>query len=128
ADIKRGGTLRMHRQNDWPTLDPHTAQASNLDMVLVYDYLTRLDRNPETLAWEVKPSLAQSWEITDPTTIVFKLQPNVKFHDGTDFNSEAVRWNLDRMMNHEKSTAKIHTAPIESIETPDPLTVRLKLK
>jgi len=128
ADVKRGGTLKVHRQTDWPTLDPHTAQASSLDMVLVYDYLTRLDQNPANGAWEVKPSLAQSWEVPDPLTVVFKLQPNVKFHDGTDFNSEAVKWNLERMMTHPKSAGKNHTATIDSIETPDPLTVRLKLK
>jgi peptide/nickel transport system substrate-binding protein len=97
-------------------------------MALVYDYLTRMDRNPDTGAWEVKPSLAQSWEIPDPTTVVLKLQPNVKFHDGTDFNSEAVKWNLERMMTHPKSSGKNHTATIDSIEAPDPQTVRLKLK
>jgi len=128
AQVKRGGTLKVHRQTDWPTLDPHTAQTSSLDMAFVYDYLTRLDRNPSSGAWEVKPLLAQSWEIPDPTTVQFKLQPNVKFHDGTDFNSEAVRWNLERMMTHPKSSAKNHTSTIEAIETPDPLTVRLKLK
>jgi peptide/nickel transport system substrate-binding protein len=128
AQIDRGGTMRVHRQNDWPTLDPHTAQSTNLDLALVYDYLTRLDRSPETGAWEVKPLLAQSWELPDPTTVVFKLQPNVKFHDGTDFNSEAVKWNLERMMTHPKSAAKTHTAAISEVETPDPLTVRLKLK
>lgn len=128
AQIKRGGTLRAHRQNDWPTLDPHTAQTGNLDMTLVYDYLTRLDRHPETGAWAVSPSLAESWDIPEPTTVVFKLRPNVKFHDGTDFNSEAVKWNLERMMTHPKSTAKNHTSSIAEVETPDPLTVRLKLK
>jgi peptide/nickel transport system substrate-binding protein len=128
AAIKRGGVLKGHRQNDWPTLDPHTAQASNLDMTLVYDYLTRLDRNAQSGAWEVKPALARSWEIPDPTSVVFKLEPNVKFHDGTDFNAEAVKWNLERMMTHPKSSGKNHTSTIEAIETPDPLTVRLKLK
>ena len=128
GQVKRGGILRGHRQNDWPTLDPHTSQASNLDMALVYDYLTRLDRDPQTSAWELKPSLAQSWEIPEPTTIVLKLVPNVKFHDGTDFNSEAVKWNLERMMTHPKSSGKVLTSTISEIETPDPLTVRLKLK
>jgi peptide/nickel transport system substrate-binding protein len=128
AQVKRGGTLKIHRQNDWPTLDPHTAQTNSLDMILTYDYLTRVDQNPQTGAWEVKPGLAASWDLPDPQTVVFKLQPNVKFHDGTDFNAEAVKWNLNRMMTHPKSSAKIATAAIDTVEVVDPLTVRLKLK
>jgi peptide/nickel transport system substrate-binding protein len=128
AQIKRGGTLKAHRQNDWPTLDPHTAQTSSLDMPLVYDYLARVERNPQTMAWEVKPSLAQSWDLPDPQTVVLKLRPNVKFHDGTDCNAEAIKWNLNRMMTHPKSSAKVATANIDTVEVVDPLTVRLKLK
>jgi peptide/nickel transport system substrate-binding protein len=128
AQVKRGGSLHIHRQNDWPTLDPHTAQTNSLDMILTYDYLTRVDQNAQTGAWEVKPGLAASWELPDPQTVVFKLQPNVKFHDGTDFNAEAVKWNLNRMMTHPKSSAKIATAAIDTIEVVDPLTIRLKLK
>jgi peptide/nickel transport system substrate-binding protein len=128
AQVKRGGSLHIHRQNDWPTLDPHTAQTNSLDMILTYEYLTRVDQNPQTGAWEVKPGLAASWDLPDPQTVVFKLQPNVKFHDGTDFNAEAVKWNLNRMMTHPKSSAKIATAAIDSIEVVDPLTIRLKLK
>src|SRR5437870_6306045 len=102
AQIKRGGTMKIHRQNDWPTLDPHTAQTNSLDMILTYDYLTQVLQNPQTGAWEVKPGLAASWDLPDPQTVVLKLQPNVKFHDGTDFNAEAVKWNLNRMMTHPK--------------------------
>ena len=36
--------MKLHRQNEWPTLDPHTAQTNSLDMILTYDYLTRVDR------------------------------------------------------------------------------------
>ena len=128
AQVKRGGTFRMHRQNDWPSLDPHTSQASNPDMPLFYDYLTTVVRDPATETWDVKGSLAESWEIPEPTTLVFKLRQGVKFHDGTDFNAEAVKWNLDRMMTHPKSSAKNHTANIDSVATPDPHTVRLTLK
>ena len=128
AAIKRGGSMKLHRQNEWPTLDPHTAQTNSIDMVLTYDYLTRVDQNPQTGAWEVKPGLAESWELPDPLTAVFKLRKGVKFHDGTDFNAEAVKWNLNRMMTHPKSSAKIATAGIESVEVVDSHTIKLKLK
>jgi ABC-type transport system substrate-binding protein len=55
--------------------------------------LTRADR----LA-TLRPGLAQSWEQApgDPKTWIFHLRHGVKFHDGTDFNADAVIWNLDR--------------------------------
>jgi peptide/nickel transport system substrate-binding protein len=128
GNIKRGGSMKLHRQNEWPTLDPHTAQTNSLDMILTYDYLTRVDLNKQSGAWEVKPGLAESWELPDPQTVVMKLRKGVKFHDGTDFNADAVKWNLNRMMTHPKSAAKIATAAIDAVEVVDPNTIRLKLK
>src|SRR5215212_6628175 len=128
AQVKRGGSMKLHRQNEWPTLDPHTAQTNSLDMILTYDYLTRVDLNQQSGAWEVKPGLAESWELPDPQTVVMKLRQGVKFHDGTDFNAEAVKWNLNRMITHPKSSAKIATAAIDSMEVVDPSTIKLKLK
>ncbi|MGE3267640.1 MAG: ABC transporter substrate-binding protein [Chloroflexota bacterium] len=128
AAIKRGGSMKLHRQNEWPTLDPHTAQTNSIDMILTYDYLTRVDQNPQTGAWEVNPGLAESWELPDPLTVILKLRKGVKFHDGTDFNAEAVKWNLTRLMTHPKSTAKITLGSIDSVEVVDPNTVKLKLK
>ena len=33
----------------------------------------------------------------DPTKWIFKLRRGVKFHDGTDFNADAVLWNWDKI-------------------------------
>src|SRR5215211_2329521 len=46
---------------------------------------------------EVVPGLAESWESdADGTAWTFKLRSGVKFHDGTDFNADAVCFNFDR--------------------------------
>jgi peptide/nickel transport system substrate-binding protein len=128
APIKRNGVLKAQRQNEWPTHDPHLTQTNSQDMPLVFDYLTRIDRNPATGTFDIRPSLAESWDLPNPTTVVFKLRPAVKFHDGTDCDASAVKWNLDRMMTHPQSAAKNHTASIASVEAPDATTLRLNLK
>jgi peptide/nickel transport system substrate-binding protein len=53
---------------------------------------------------EVVPALATEWEISeDGQTYTFTLEEGVKFHDGTDFNAEAVCFNFDRWYNFKGS-------------------------
>jgi peptide/nickel transport system substrate-binding protein len=49
----------------------------------------------------LRPGLAEKWEQdpADNKTWIFHLRHGVKFHDGTDFNADAVIWNLDRYFN-----------------------------
>ena len=59
----------------------------------IYDRL--LDFEPGTT--ELIPALATEWSVSDDRlTWTFKLREDVKFHDGTDFNAEAVRANINR--------------------------------
>ena len=48
----------------------------------------------------LRPGLAEKWEqaADDKKTWIFHLRKGVKFHDGTDFNADAVIWNLDRYL------------------------------
>ncbi|MFB2936662.1 ABC transporter substrate-binding protein [Aerosakkonemataceae cyanobacterium BLCC-F154] len=59
----------------------------------IYDRL--LEFKPGTT--DLQPSLATSWSVSpDGKTWTFKLRPGVKFHDGTDFDAEAVNFNVER--------------------------------
>ena len=76
---------------------------------------------------EPAPGLAESWEVgPDKLTWTFKLRKGVKFHDGTDFTSEAVKVTLERILDAKTGATRrsVYTV-IERIETPDPLTVRI---
>lgn len=73
------------------------------------------------------PSLAASWRAVNQTTWEFKLRPGVKFSNGTDFTAKDVIYTLCRVPTVENSPSSFtnFTRGIESIETPDPLTIVL---
>jgi peptide/nickel transport system substrate-binding protein len=128
AKIKRGGTLRVGKRNEWqPNLDPiqSTVEAMGLDMVL--QELTRGKQDAKTQLFSLAPGLAESWEQPNPKTVVFKLRKGVVFHDGSAFNAQIAKWNIDRMKNHPKSAAKSDILTLESVEVVDDYTLRLNL-
>ena len=116
------------------SLDPHTVTATNDFRILVnlYDGLVRFKDG--TL--EVEPALAESWEVSDDgRTYRFKLREGVKFHDGSDFDAEAVKFNFDRMLNKDHPFYNTGPFPlsfnfssIASVEVIDPHTVEFRLK
>ena len=80
------------------------------------------------------PDLAQSWETPDETTLVFKLQPGVRWHDvpplsGREFVANDVKVTLQRQAaGGAKFPIAFLYSSIGSIETPDKSTVVMKLK
>lgn len=71
----------------------------------------------------LQPSLATSWERTSDTSWTFHLRENVKFHDGTDFNAEAVKWCFDRQMTEDESFSSY--TKIKQVNVIDDKTVEL---
>ena len=82
---------------------------------------------------EVEPLLAESYEISDDgLSYTFKLRQNIKFHDGTPFNAEAVKFNIDRQMPEnlvpKMSYAGLVYGDVKNTEVLDEYTVRINLK
>ncbi len=51
---------------------------------------------------EIVPALAQSWDVSpDGKSYTFHLRKGVTFHDGTPWNAEAAKFNMDRMTNKD---------------------------
>lgn len=111
-----------------PHLDPTASAAAAIDEVLyanVFEGLTRIGPSGEVL-----PDLAESWTISDDGKVyTFKLRTGVKFHDGTDFDAEDVKFSLDRARADDSVNAqKGLFAEIDTVETVDPATVQVTLK
>ena len=124
----RGGTLRIGWIPAAKTLDPHYSVEFSERYVcyMVFNTLVALDKG-----FNVVPELARAWQVSpDGKRVTFQLQRGVKFHDGTDFNAEAVKWNIERILDPQNKSPQ--RAPLEpaiaSVTVVDPNTVAIDLK
>jgi peptide/nickel transport system substrate-binding protein len=95
-----------------------------------YNQLLQYDpKDPDN---KIIPDLAESYELSnDGTSIVFKLHPGIKFHDGGEFTSEDIKANLEWIKDppaKKPSPRSGALSPIDHVETPDPLTAKVVLK
>ena len=67
----------------------------------IYDPLVSWEMDVSDRPGKLVPGLATEWKVddTDKTKWRFALRKGVKFHDGSDFNADAVIWNLDKVLN-----------------------------
>jgi peptide/nickel transport system substrate-binding protein len=120
AGPKRGGTLVVVFANSvnpvtgWPVAAPGgPIQFSQL----VMESLLREENTGTIYPW-----LAESYKVADDLkSITFVLRKGIKFHDGSDFNAQVVKWNLENFVAAHK------TPNWASIEIIDDYTVRLNL-
>jgi peptide/nickel transport system substrate-binding protein len=117
-------TLYVALEAEPPELDPNLSSAyvDRQVMASLYDKLVDIDENGE-----IVPMLAKSYDVSDDGKVyTFHLRDGIKFHDGTEFNAEAVKYNLDRYQE-EDSVRSTEVEPIESVEAVDEYTVRVTL-
>ncbi|QQD84157.1 glutathione ABC transporter substrate-binding protein [Jeotgalicoccus sp. ATCC 8456] len=103
ASDSSGGDLVASYASDASSLDPagQNDLPSDQRRNVIYEGLFYLDEdlNPQ-------PRLATDYEQTDDTTWVFNLREGVKFHDGTDFNANAVKASFERIMDPAVASAR----------------------
>ena len=128
AEPKRGGVLRLSTSEEpfAPAFDLHRTISLLTTRIgyLAYNGLVNIDSNRN-----VVPDLAESWEQPDAQTYIFNLRQGVKFHDGTDFTGEAVKFTVERLVDPE--TASPYAADFSEIEAVDvlgPHQVRVRMK
>ena len=113
-------------ENSPTNLDPRVGIDAQSERIgeLLFDALLTRDEH-----LNVKPGLAERWELTDPLTYVFHLHSGVTFHDGRPLTSKDVKWTFDSLLEGKiRSTKSATYKQVEKIETPDDTTVVFKLK
>lgn len=120
-------SLVMGMSLEPPHLDPTAGAAAAIDEIVyanVFEGLTRIGENGEVL-----PALAESWEISsDGLEYTFKLRKDVKFHNGTDFDSTDAKFSLDRARGEDSTNAqKALFKPIDNVEIIDRNTLKVTL-
>ncbi|GLO67115.1 ABC transporter substrate-binding protein [Oceanobacillus kimchii] len=102
ASASEDQVLVFARGGDSESLDPGSTTDGESSRVTRQILESLLDFDKDS--FEIKPGLAHDWDISeDGLTYTFYLEEGVTFHDGTDFNAEAVKTNFERWAdpNHE---------------------------
>ena len=114
-------------QSNFTTTDPYDANDTLSQAVAksFYQGLYGFDKNLKMI-----PVLADSHTVSkDGLVYTLKLKSGIKFHDGTDFNAEAVKVNFDRVTNPENKLKRYTLYKnIAKTEAVDATTVRVTLK
>jgi peptide/nickel transport system substrate-binding protein len=94
-------------------------------MLYMYDRLIINDSNfKPTVPW-----LAESWEYLDPVTVRMKLRQGVKFHDGSPFNAEGVKYQMEWIKDKKNGAwTRSWLEPLESVEVIDEYTLKWHFK
>lgn len=133
----KSDTLVFGRGGDSTSLDPSRVTEGETFKVTVNIFETLLNFGEEDTT--VQPGLAEEWNTEDGLTYTFKLREGVKFHDGTDFNAEAVVKNFERWANGDAEKFPYYNSMfggfkgdeghvIESVTADGDYTVVIKLK
>lgn len=96
APAAEGGELVIATLSEAVALDPHGSNDTPSSNVAynIYEQLVVQDEN-----MDLQPGLATSWEMIEDTVWEFYLEEGVTFHDGTPFNAEVVKANIDRILD-----------------------------
>jgi peptide/nickel transport system substrate-binding protein len=124
-----GGVLTVAMGVEPPGLDPTTATSAAIPRVVysnILEGLVKIDRDGK-----IVPALAKDHKISkDGKEYTFVLKKGVKFHDGTSFDAEDVKFTFDRLMDSQK-TGTAHPeyyTDIDSVQVADSNTVKIRLK
>ncbi|PUB19147.1 ABC transporter substrate-binding protein [Yoonia sediminilitoris] len=121
-----GGTLIWGHSETTQNLDMHQTGTASTGRVLqnVHNSIVTVDKDLNVI-----PMLAESFaQSEDGLVYTFNLRPGVMFHNGAEMTSADVKYSFERCANPDTGAVNFEVFnAVESIETPDPLTVIVTL-
>ena len=122
---KAGGTATIALESELRTLDPLDSSLLVEREVFynMYDSLFTIDPS-----LKIQPGLVKSWDVSDPMNYKFTLQSGVKYQDGTAFDAQSVKDNIQRYQTTSTSRRKSDLASVASVEVVDDTHVTFHLK
>lgn len=121
-----GGTLVVLAEGDPDDLNPLTYD-SNTAYQLVHLMFRALARRDSTLT-NYTPDLLQGWERPDSATVILKVRPGLKWHDGRPVTAGDVVFTIERQKDPETASPRTaDVAGVESVRATDSMTVEVKL-
>src|ERR1700674_1330882 len=122
---KSGGVATIALESELRTLDPLDSSLLVEREVFynMYDSLFTIDPS-----LKIMPGLVKTWDVSDPMNYKFTLQSGIKYQDGTAFNAQSVKDNIQRYQTTSTSRRKSDLASVGSVEVVDDTHVTLHLK
>lgn len=126
--VQAGGDFTFALSTAPDTLDPHASGMAVATRVIksIFESLVYQEKDNT-----IKPWLATEWSVSDnKKEYTFSLREGVKFHDGTDFNADAVKYNIERIFDVKTKafTAATYLSDVESVEVVDTHKIKFILK
>ena len=125
SDASRGGSIEAGWAFDAvELLDPHYVDLYQQITIFsnIFNGIVKINGDGEIVG-----DLATDWTLPDDTTYEFTLREGVTFHNGDTLDAEAAKWSIERLMGLEDSPHVGKVADVESVEAPDPTTLRINL-
>jgi peptide/nickel transport system substrate-binding protein len=118
----QGGDLVIAKASDLVSMDPAGSNdvPSSDVQENIFERLTTQDSD-----MEVQPGLAESWDQVEDDVWEFNLREGITFHDGSEFNAEVVKANIDRVLDPDVASQRAFLYEmVEEVEVVDDYTVR----
>jgi peptide/nickel transport system substrate-binding protein len=124
--VAQARDLTIALRSEPSSMDPqfHSLTPNTQLSETMFDPLVRTDGNAKPV-----PSLAESWKV-DGNVWLFKLRPNVKFSDGSQFTADDVLFTYAGvpLVPNSPSSYTLYLSSVAKVEKVDPLTVKITTK
>ncbi len=120
----RGGTVVVGMRTDFGAFNSVVNTDIYTDELIKYALFTPLVQYDEDL--EVRPYLAESWELLGDTAVVFRIREGVRWHDGRPVTAEDVKFTFDLAKDPATASllASAYLGQVDRARVLDPYTIR----